>query len=195
MDECKPLVRGRPARFMGASLGRDVQVDNIKPRVESAYGVCNQRLQLQYDEPLLNFAFNLNLRLSSWALVALTLLFACISCYGFVAIFITPKVRDFIRMKLHDVAPEVLIDVLHWLRKGRHNPDECLDWLRRIARVGSKYCHNDGCEVVGHLKEFKVCPQCKTARYCGDVCQRQDWTTGGHKAKCCTIRMMWSSTC
>jgi len=38
--------------------------------------------------------------------------------------------------------------------------------------------------VVGLLKEFKVCPQCKTARYCCDACQKQDWTTGGHKATC-----------
>ena len=43
-----------------------------------------------------------------------------------------------------------------------------------------------GCEVVGHLKDFKVCPQCKTARYCGDACQKQDWTTGGHKKTCGT---------
>jgi hypothetical protein len=30
-------------------------------------------------------------------------------------------------------------------------------------------------------------PQCKTARYCGDACQKQDWTTGGHKEKCGTF--------
>ena len=27
-----------------------------------AYGVCNQRLKLKYDEPLSNFAYNFNLR-------------------------------------------------------------------------------------------------------------------------------------
>jgi hypothetical protein len=43
------------------------------------------------------------------------------------------------------------------------------------------------CEVVGHLKEFKVCPRCKTARYCGDACQKQDWNAGGHKDKCGTF--------
>jgi hypothetical protein len=32
-----------------------------------------------------------------------------------------------------------------------------------------------------------VCPQCKTARYCGDACQEKDWTTGGHKNKCGTF--------
>jgi len=37
-------------------------VDSIKTRVESTYGVCNQRLKLQYDEMLSNFAFNFNLR-------------------------------------------------------------------------------------------------------------------------------------
>jgi hypothetical protein len=41
--------------------------------------------------------------------------------------------------------------------------------------------------VIGHLKEFKVCPQCKTARYCGDACQKLDWHSGGHKATCGTF--------
>jgi len=54
---------------------------------------------------------------------------------------------------------------------------------------GAKYCCNDGCEVVGHLKDFKVCPQCKTARYCGGACQKEDWTTGGHKTTCGTFTL------
>jgi TPR repeat protein len=88
-------------------------------------------------------------------------------------------------MEGHDVPPEVMADVVHWLRKAGHpDPAELLDALRRKALEGEKYCRNEGCEVVGHLKEFKVCPQCKTARYCGDACQKQDWTTGGHKAAC-----------
>jgi hypothetical protein len=44
------------------SLGGAVQVDSIKTRVESAPGVCNQRLKLKYDEPLSNVAFNFNVR-------------------------------------------------------------------------------------------------------------------------------------
>jgi hypothetical protein len=32
------------------------------------------------------------------------------------------------------------------------------------ALKGAPYCVNEGCTVVGHLKDFKVCPQCKTAR-------------------------------
>jgi hypothetical protein len=39
-----------------------VQVDSIKPRVESAPGVCNQRLKLKCDEPLSNVAINFNVR-------------------------------------------------------------------------------------------------------------------------------------
>jgi hypothetical protein len=39
-----------------------VQLDSIKTRVESAPGVCNQRLKLKCDEPLSNGAFNFNLR-------------------------------------------------------------------------------------------------------------------------------------
>jgi hypothetical protein len=42
--------------------GRAVQVDSIKTRVESAPGVCNQRLKLKCDEPLSNDTFNFNLR-------------------------------------------------------------------------------------------------------------------------------------
>ena len=88
----------------------------------------------------------------------------------------------------HDVPPDVLTGVIHWLRNGGHSPIDKLEMFRRIAVVeGGKHCFNDGCEVVGHLKDFKVCPQCKSARYCGDACQKQDWTTGGHKEKCGTV--------
>ena len=90
-------------------------------------------------------------------------------------------------MEGHDVPPDVLTGVLHWLRKGGHNPVDKLDACRREALEGAKYCSNDGCQVVGRLKDFKVCPQCKTARYCGDACQKHDWTTGGHKATCGTF--------
>ena len=86
-----------------------------------------------------------------------------------------------------DVPPDVLTSMVHWLRKGGHNPVAMLDGFRRQALHGAKYCRNEGCEVVGLLKEFKVCPQCKTARYCGDTCQKEDWTTGGHKATCGTF--------
>jgi len=86
----------------------------------------------------------------------------------------------------HDVPPDVLTSVVHWLRKGGYNLVGTLDGLRRQALEGSRYCRNEGCQVVGLLKEFKVCPQCKLARYWGDACQKQDWTTGGHKATCGT---------
>ena len=43
-------------------LGGAVQVVSIRTRVESAPGVCNQRLKLKCDEPLSNVAFNFNLR-------------------------------------------------------------------------------------------------------------------------------------
>ena len=94
-------------------------------------------------------------------------------------------------MEGHDVPPEVVTGVLHWLRKGcvtdQRNPLGALEMLRRIAMEGAKYCCNDGCEVVGQLKDIKVCPQCKTTRYCGDACQKEDWTTGGHKLACGTF--------
>jgi len=87
----------------------------------------------------------------------------------------------------HDVPPDVLTSVVHWLRKGGHNPVAKLAGLRMTALVGARFCRNDGCQVVGHLKDFKVCPQCKAARYCGDACQKEDWTTGGHKSTCGTF--------
>jgi len=45
-------------------IGSDVAVqgDSTKTRAEAAYGVCNQRLKLKYDESLSNFGFNFNLR-------------------------------------------------------------------------------------------------------------------------------------
>jgi hypothetical protein len=93
-------------------------------------------------------------------------------------------------MEGHDVPPDVLTSVVHWLRKGGHNPVDKLNLLRRMALEGAKYCYNDGCEIVGHLKDFKVCRQCKVARYCGAACRSQHWhTTGGHKETCGTFRM------
>jgi hypothetical protein len=69
----------------------------------------------------------------------------------------------------HDVPPAVLAGVLHWVRKGcvagQDDPGDVLEEFRREALVGSKYCRNETCDVVGQLKDFKVCPQCKTARY------------------------------
>jgi len=90
-------------------------------------------------------------------------------------------------MEGHDVPLDVLADVVHWARKGGHNVVGILDWFRRLAQDGAKNCFNDECQVVGHLKDFKVCPQCKTARYCSDACQKLDWTTGGHKVTCGTF--------
>jgi len=50
------------APMLSALVARAIQVDSIKPRVESAYGVCNQRLQLYYSTLLSMFAFKFNLR-------------------------------------------------------------------------------------------------------------------------------------
>jgi hypothetical protein len=66
-------------------------------------------------------------------------------------------------MEGHDVPPDVMIGVVHWIRKGGHDPVDSLVVLRSRARDGVKCCRNEGCEVVGQLKDFKVCPQCKTA--------------------------------
>ena len=47
-------------------MGGAVQVDGIKPCVERKR-LWFQRLKIQYDEPLLNFTFNFNLRRYNWA--------------------------------------------------------------------------------------------------------------------------------
>ena len=77
-------------------------------------------------------------------------------------------------MENHDVPPDVLTSVIHWLRKGGRLDaiDDLVDF-RRVALEGHTYCVNDGCEFVGLPKDFKVCPQCKTARYCGAACQKR----------------------
>jgi len=90
-------------------------------------------------------------------------------------------------MEGHDVPADVLTSVVHWLQKAGFHPVATLNMLRSVALEGAKYCHNDGCDVVGKLKDFKVCPQCKIARYCGSACQKQDWNAGGHKATCGTF--------
>ena len=87
----------------------------------------------------------------------------------------------------HHVPMDVMTSVVHWLRKGDHDVVSALDSLRGLAAEGGHYCFTNGCEVVGHLKDFKVCPQCKFARYCGDACQKEDWTTGGHKVRRCRL--------
>jgi hypothetical protein len=89
-------------------------------------------------------------------------------------------------MEGHDVPQDVMTSIVYWTRKGGLNPTDHLDACRRASLEGGMYCCNDGCEVVGHYGDFKRCPQCKSARYCGDACQKQDWTTGGHKATCGT---------
>jgi len=89
-------------------------------------------------------------------------------------------------MEGHDVPPDVLTSVVYWIRKGGHDLVDVLDGLRTDALEGDMYCVNDGCQVKGLLKDFKVCPQCKEARYCGDACQKVDWNAGGHKATCGT---------
>jgi len=51
---------------------------------------------------------------------------------------------------------------------GGHNPidERVVDMFCTIALEGAECCLNDGCEVVDHLKDFKLCPPCKTVRYC-----------------------------
>jgi hypothetical protein len=44
---------------------------------------------------------------------------------------------------------------------------------------------------VGHLKDFKVCPQCKTARYCGAACQKEDWTAVGRCSQVDGSKRVW----
>jgi hypothetical protein len=81
----------------------------------------------------------------------------------------------------HDVPPDVLPGVVHWFRKGGHDPVIILEGLRTMALEGGAYCVNDGCEVVGLLKGFKVYPLCKTARYWRRVSERgldNGWAQG-----------------
>jgi hypothetical protein len=66
VDECKPLIDGVDSwqkHAAMADLGRTVQVDPIKTRVESVPG---QRLKLKCDDVLSNVAFNFNLRCYTW---------------------------------------------------------------------------------------------------------------------------------
>lgn len=86
-----------------------------------------------------------------------------------------------------DFPQDILTSVVYWLRKGgsceeRHEGD--FQFFRTIVTEGLAYCDNEGCEVVRLLQTFKVCPQCKTARFCCKECFEEHWTTGGHKTSC-----------
>jgi hypothetical protein len=110
---------------------------------------------------------------------------------GKVEVEVTGAAMSAADMEGHDhVPPEVLTSVVYWLRKGcvTGGPSllDYLEAMRSAALEGFPYCDNDGCEVVGHIKDLKFCPRCKIARYCSDACQKHAWNAGRHKAKCGT---------
>ena len=82
-------------------------------------------------------------------------------------------------MEGHDVPPDVLTSVVYWMRKfcvtGQRTLSEELDGCRMWALLGDKYCVNEGCEVNGHLKDFKVC---RSARPPGTAATRVRNRTG-----------------
>jgi len=86
----------------------------------------------------------------------------------------------------------IVPSIVEWLRRceaaGGVTMTMDITWavISKKARDGAKYCRNAGCEIVDHLKKFKVCPKCKCYRYCGPTCQKADWYAGGHMHKCCT---------
>ena len=82
-------------------------------------------------------------------------------------------------MEGHNVPPDVLTSLMYWLHKGGRNAVTGLHVLRRRALEGSKYCRNEGCEVVGQLTDFKVCPRCKSARYCATRARNKTGLPGG----------------
>ena len=61
--------------------------------------------------------------------------------------------------------------------RWRHTP--AAEWGREAAGGA-------GCEAAGGGDADAQYLAGKTARYCGDVCQKQDWTTGGHRVTCGT---------
>jgi hypothetical protein len=89
----------------------------------------------------------------------------------------------------HDVPLDVLTSVVHWLLKGGYNPVDKLDGFRREALEGYAYCHNDGCQVVGLPKEFKVCPQYKTARRrVSEIGLECGWAQGDMPHSCIQVK-------
>jgi len=87
----------------------------------------------------------------------------------------------------HDVPPGVFAVIAYWLSKGGYDSKEQILGFRSRAVEGAMYCYNEGCEVIGQMKDFKICPRCRVNRYCGAACQKWDWTTGGHKLTCGTF--------
>jgi TPR repeat protein len=88
----------------------------------------------------------------------------------------------------HDIPKDVMTSILLWLHRGEVKNDsvsQTLNAFKEASTVGSEFCYNDNCTVKGLLKQFKVCPNCRTAHYCSRACQKDDWVE--HKKVCGTF--------
>jgi hypothetical protein len=93
-----------------------------------------------------------------------------------------------INSQRYEVPKDVLISVMVWMHRAKLKPIIAhLHMLRDTACDGGRYCNNPTCIKLGKLQDFKACPLCKTARYCGSECQTIDWNEGRHKFICRTV--------
>ena len=60
----------------------------------------------------------------------------------------------------HDVPPEVMSGVVHWLQRGRHDLVAGLERCRREALVGAPYCRNEGRGVHSCTSQLKLSCVC-----------------------------------
>ena len=88
----------------------------------------------------------------------------------------------------HDVPPDVLTGVVHWLRKVGHNPV-----LKPTSFAEKRW---RGVTIATTAQGARLWANCRTSRFArcarppgtaGDACQKHDWNAGGRKTTCGTF--------
>ncbi|KAF7336515.1 MYND-type domain-containing protein [Mycena sanguinolenta] len=54
--------------------------------------------------------------------------------------------------------------------------------------ASSKACDNMECGVIREKAKFRRCSECQQVYYCSSDCQKRDWTFGGHREMCDSMR-------
>mmetsp|Transcript_21745 Transcript_21745/g.35218 ORF Transcript_21745/g.35218 Transcript_21745/m.35218 type:complete len:117 (-) Transcript_21745:843-1193(-) len=65
------------------------------------------------------------------------------------------------------------------------DPDYAQYW--KSVKGLTKKCHLVGCSKVPATGRFKECGRCRHARYCSELCQRNDWPD--HRHLCESLRV------
>jgi hypothetical protein len=59
-----------------------------------------------------------------------------------------------------------------------------------MSTAPSCYVCKTNATAAGRCQKLYACSICKSRSYCSKECQKQDWTAGGHKQECSTLKMV-----